>query len=69
MAPIHDRMPALLDPRDEQTWLNPRVTAPGDVLGVLRPYPPERLEAYAVDTLVNNVRYDMPEVVTPLSHT
>ena len=66
MVPIHDRMPAVLDPADEQTWLDPRVTASGDVLGMLRPYPGERMQAYAVDTLVNNVRYDMPDLVAPV---
>ena len=52
MAPIHDRMPAMLLPGDEALWLDPRA-AVDRVLPVLRPYPSELLEAFPVSPRVN----------------
>jgi putative SOS response-associated peptidase YedK len=45
VAPIHDRMPAILLPDDEAAWLNPDRTEPAQVLPFLRPYPDELLVA------------------------
>ena len=66
MRPIHDRMPVILDPEDEELWLDPDV--PADVaLGCLRAYPAERMEAYPVGPGVGNVRNDTPDLVEPLA--
>ena len=46
-------------------WLDPR--APQDtLLDLLEPAAPGRLEAFAVSTLVGNVRNNGPELVVPL---
>lgn len=63
MATLHDRMPVILSPDDYDRWLDPGVTAPGDVQDLLRPYPGE-LRAYPVTCAVNNVRNDGPELVS-----
>jgi len=65
MAPIHDRMPAILEPTDWDAWLDP-ATDMKVVEGLLRPAPEGVLEAYAVSTQVNNVAHDGPQLLDPL---
>ena len=48
IKPIHDRMPVILQPQDERVWLDPKEHDPQKVLPLLRPYPPEDMEAFAV---------------------
>ena len=62
IAPLHHRMPVILDPEDEATWLDPE-TDPGHALALLRPYPAERMELYPVAPLVSSVRNDGPELI------
>ncbi len=45
MAPIHNRMPVILLPEDEDEWLNPDMTEVEAITSYLRPYPDELLEA------------------------
>lgn len=45
MAPIHNRMPVILLPEDEDAWLDPDMTEVDDITSYLRPYPDELLEA------------------------
>jgi putative SOS response-associated peptidase YedK len=40
---IHDRMPVILLPEDEDEWLNPDLTEPQDLLPFLKPYPDDLL--------------------------
>jgi putative SOS response-associated peptidase YedK len=65
MAPIHERIPVVLDPRDWTAWLDPGV-GPAGALELLRSPPSEWFEAYPVGSLVNNVRNDGPELLDPL---
>lgn len=60
-APLHDRMPVVIDAADYGDWL---AGAPGSE-ALLRPYPAEALEAYPVAAAVGNVRNDGPELVEP----
>lgn len=66
MAPIHNRMPVILEPEDYGMWLDPG-DDPSDGLHLLRPYPTEKLAAHPVSTAVNNPRHDSPECVRPLA--
>jgi putative SOS response-associated peptidase YedK len=66
MAPLHDRMPVVLEDETVSMWLDPSVTALADLLGLLVPSSDETLSAYAVSPLVNNVRNDGPELIAPL---
>lgn len=45
LEPIHNRMPVILLPEDEEDWLNPDMTEPQQILTYLRPYPNDLLEA------------------------
>jgi putative SOS response-associated peptidase YedK len=67
VAPIHDRMPVILDPETWDRWLA-RDEIPRDRLsGMLQPCARGRLEAVAVSTRVNSPRHDDPEVLKALS--
>ncbi|MBV6451001.1 MAG: hypothetical protein DCC56_15870 [Anaerolineae bacterium] len=65
MAMIHDRMPAILHPRDYAKWLDPTPQTPDQVLPLIKPYPAEEMDAYPVSTLVNKASNDIPELVVP----
>ncbi len=67
LAPIHDRMPVILDAEDEALWLDPDVTDATAALPWLRPYPAEAMEGFPVSPLVSSVRNDGPELVRPLA--
>jgi putative SOS response-associated peptidase YedK len=62
-APIHDRMPVIVPPDDYGKWLGEVETDPVRLLGMLKPYPAERMEAYKVGPRVGNVKNDDPGLV------
>jgi putative SOS response-associated peptidase YedK len=63
---IHDRMPLMLPPESYAAWLDPRPADREDLLALLQPAAPGRLEAFPVSTMVSNVRNNGPELVEPL---
>jgi putative SOS response-associated peptidase YedK len=65
MAPIHDRMPVVLDPADWDQWLDPDVAA-DTAQKLLVPAPSEWFEAFPVSSRVNNVANDGPELLDPI---
>jgi len=64
VAPIHDRMPVILDPELEAAWLEPAASAE-ELLDLLRPLPAEFMAAREVADLVNDVRNDDARLVEP----
>lgn len=64
VARIHDRMPVILDKKEEALWLDQR-TPLEQAVQLLTPYPAGRMQAYPISTLVNNPRHDQPEITTP----
>ena len=58
MAPIHNRMPAILRPKAYEDWLNPQLRDDNVLTHLLKPYPSELMTARAVSKLVNNPRND-----------
>ncbi|MCA9916322.1 MAG: SOS response-associated peptidase, partial [Anaerolineales bacterium] len=66
MAPIHNRMPVIIEPEDFDLWLNPEPD-PEQGLHLLRPYPAEKMAAYPVSTVVNNPRNDVPDCIQPIA--
>ena len=67
VRPVHDRMPVLLEAEDFERWLDPERTDARDVLPLLVPSAPDRLEAIAVSRHVNDPRNDDPGCVAPLA--
>ena len=61
MSNIHERMPVILSPQDENRWLSE--TDESRILSMLRPCPPELMDAYPVSDLVNSPRNEGPEVI------
>jgi putative SOS response-associated peptidase YedK len=57
-APIHNRMPVLLDPADFPAWLGETAMAPEQLQALLRSYPPERMEAHMIGLRIGNVKND-----------
>lgn len=39
VAPIHNRMPVILLPEDEERWLDSDMTEPEEIMSLLKPYP------------------------------
>ncbi len=66
LAPIHDRMPVILDRSREANWLDPDLDDPRAALASLQVVPPELLEAYPVASLVSSVRNDGPSLIDPV---
>ncbi len=67
VAPLHDRMPAILAPADHELWLDPREQDRRRLLSLLQPYPASEMEAFPVSPRVNHPRNDDPDLVQPIS--
>jgi putative SOS response-associated peptidase YedK len=67
MRPLHDRLPVILDPKDYAAWLDSTPTPKDDLLGLLRPFPSEAMQAVPISTMVNNVRNQGPGCIEPLA--
>ena len=66
MAPIHNRMPVIVEPADYDLWLDSG-DRPEDGLHLLRPYPANKMAFYPVSTHVNSPRNDDPQCIQPLT--
>jgi putative SOS response-associated peptidase YedK len=62
IAPIHDRMPAILEGDDLALWLNPQ-SAASVLPGLLAPAREDLLESRPASPLVNSVKNDGPELL------
>jgi putative SOS response-associated peptidase YedK len=62
VAPIHDRMPACLDPEAAGLWLDAS-TAPEVLQAMLRPNPETDWTRYRVNPVVGQARHDGPECI------
>lgn len=67
LAPVHDRMPAILAPEHFPLWLDPAVTDGTRLLPLLAPAPDDLLLGHPVGLAVNNPANDRPDCVTPLA--
>lgn len=67
LAPIHPRMPVLLDPDAFAAWLDPAPREPHQLQPLLRPYPGERLRICPVSRRVGNPRQDDPGLIEPIA--
>ena len=62
---IHDRMPAIIDPRDFDVWLDCASERTDAALPLLRPAPDDLIEFLEVSSKVNSVRNDGPDLQAP----
>jgi putative SOS response-associated peptidase YedK len=69
VAPIHHRMPVILDAADYEAWLDPDYFDPGHLQSLLRPLGAEAMTGYAIATTVNNPANDSPDCIKPLEES
>jgi putative SOS response-associated peptidase YedK len=67
LRPIHNRMPLILRPKDEEQRLDASRTSFAKAKSLLKPYPEELMDAHDVSPIVNSPKYDGPECIQPVS--
>ena len=67
VRPIHNRMPVILQPEDEEQWLDASRTPFVKAKSLLQPYPDELMDTHDVSTIVNSAKYDGPECIQRVS--
>jgi putative SOS response-associated peptidase YedK len=63
---IHSRLPAVIEPRDFDLWLDPDERSTDDAVGLLRPAENEILRFVPIGDAVNKVVNDGPEIQVPV---
>lgn len=63
VAPIHGRMPVILQPEHEAAWLDPARDDVAGLQALLEPVSAETLQAHPVSLLVNSPRNDGPRLI------
>jgi len=66
IAPIHDRMPVILNPSDWEQWLDRDQRDPEKLKALYQSFPAEEIEMHPVPPMVNSVKNAGPELVKPL---
>jgi putative SOS response-associated peptidase YedK len=63
---IHPRMPVVLKPENEDTWIDPSVKDLQTLMQLLTPYPSDLVEMYQVSPVVGNPKNDLEECIQPV---
>jgi putative SOS response-associated peptidase YedK len=66
LSTLHHRMAVILEPEDEAKWLDPNLQEPEDILRLLKVFPDEAMEAFAISTRINTPAYDAPDCIEPM---
>jgi putative SOS response-associated peptidase YedK len=67
VAPVHDRMPVVIDPPAMDVWLDPDNADAAALQALLQPAPAADWALYPVSRRVNDPRTDDPDLLNPLS--
>jgi putative SOS response-associated peptidase YedK len=67
VAPLHDRMPVILQEKDWPAWLGEVQASNDDLKGMLRPAPPDQLQVWPVDRRVGNVKNEGAELAQQIA--
>lgn len=65
MSSVHDRMPVILRPADEATWLDLSLNDPAKLTSLLCPAAEDRLAMYEVSSKVNKAAVESPDLIEP----
>ena len=65
-APMHERMPVILMPRDYERWLN-REDSVRPPVDLLRPFESSLMHSWRVGSAVGNVKNNSPELLQPVA--
>jgi putative SOS response-associated peptidase YedK len=63
VRPVHNRMPVILRPEDEEQWLDVSRISFAKAQLLLKPLPAELMDAHDVSPIVNSAKYDGPECI------
>jgi putative SOS response-associated peptidase YedK len=66
VAPLHDRMPVILDPPAWPLWLGEAPAGAADLKTLLRPYPAAGMTMWPVSKRVGNVKNKDPALIEPV---
>jgi putative SOS response-associated peptidase YedK len=69
VAPVHNRMPAILRPEDESLWLNPAESDTDRLISILLPYPADAMDSRRVSPRMNSPQVDDVACIEPLRET
>lgn len=64
LAEVHDRMPVILNKKEEKIWLNPQEEIE-NATSILNPYPAGKMGNHPVSSEVNQVTKDSPLMIRP----
>jgi len=64
IAPVHDRMPVILNGTNEKKWLDSGLTAE-ETVSILIPYPETLMKMYPVSDRLNSAINDSEELIRP----
>lgn len=65
IAPLHNRMPVILQQQDFNQWIDPEVRDKDTLKLLLKPIQSEELEAYRVTPKMNSYKYNYPDNIRP----
>jgi putative SOS response-associated peptidase YedK len=65
-APIHNRMPAILEPEDYSRWLGEQPASNDELQSMLKPFPAEHMECFRIGPRIGNVKFDEPSLIEPV---
>ncbi|NBJ14062.1 MAG: SOS response-associated peptidase [Dehalobacter sp. 4CP] len=65
MAPIHNRMPVILDKEKEEVWLDASLSDSIVLKSLLVSYDAKKMNFYEVSSKVNSTKYDSIECIQP----
>jgi putative SOS response-associated peptidase YedK len=66
IAPVHDRMPVILDPDGYDLWLDPGMRNVGAASELLKPYDARLMRCHPISTRINRVANDDEECSRPM---
>ena len=69
LAPLHNRMPVILDPEHYDAWLDCKRVSPGDVAEFLVPADDALLVAVELEPKINNPGNEGPEILAPIQNS
>jgi putative SOS response-associated peptidase YedK len=67
VAPLHDRMPAILKQEDESRWISGDALTSDQMNSILCPYPSDEMDAYPVSSRVNSPDADDEQLIHRLT--
>lgn len=66
IRPLHDRMPVILDPKDFDLWLDPKIEDRDRLQPLLAPFDSGQMDTFPVSRAVNSPAYDSADCIAPL---